>query len=69
MPFFLLLSYDVESLKLIATEKTCRNRKFSCGFLAPIRFLSGNGTVTNYAEVVLKVTDNRAAVKKDISNT
>ena len=32
--------------------------------LGPIRFWSGNGTVINYVEVILKITDNGAAVKK-----
>ena len=32
--------------------------------LGPIRFWSGNGTVINYMEVILKITDNGAAVKK-----
>ena len=69
--FFLLLSYDLETLKPTGAEKTCRNYnwKFSCGFLGPIRFWSVNGMVINYLEVVLKVTDNGAAVEKDILNT
>ena len=55
--FFLLLSYDLQTLKLVITEKT-----FPCGVLEPIRFWSGN--VMNYVEVVLKIRDNGAAVKK-----
>ena len=36
-------------------------------FLGPIRSWSGNGTVINHVEVVLKIyTDNGTAVNKDI---
>ena len=37
--------------------------------LGPIRFWPSKGTVINYMEVVLKITDNGAAVKKDILYT
>ena len=57
--FFLLLSYDLQTLKLVIAEKTCL--KFPCGVLGLIRFWSGN--VMNNVEVVLKITDNGAAVK------
>ena len=39
-------------------------RNFHVFFLGPIRFWSGNDTVINYVEVVLKITDNGAAGEK-----
>ena len=60
--FFLLLSYDLQTLKLVITKRLAVNEKFPCGVLGPIKFWSGN--VMNYVEVVLKITDNGAAVKK-----
>ena len=57
--FFLLLSYDLETLKLVINEKDLQLiRNFH------VVFWSRNDTVTNYVEVVLKITDNGAAVKK-----
>ena len=52
-----------------APEANC-NQKYLpliinlCGFLGPITFWSSNSTVLNYVEVVLKITDNGAAMKK-----
>ena len=53
---FFLLSYDLGTLKLIATNFHV------VFFLGPIRFWSGYGTVINYVEVVLKITDNGASL-------
>ena len=65
---FVLLSYDFRD-----SEARCNRKvlplisKFSCVFLGPIRYWSGNGKVINHVEVVLKkYTDNGAAVNKDI---
>ena len=38
-------------------------------FFGTDQFWSGNGTVIDYMEVVLKITDNGAAVEKDILHT
>ena len=68
---FLLLIYDFRD-----SEARCKRKylplisKFSCVVLGPIRFWSGNGTVINYVEVVLKIyTDNATPVNKDILYT